>query len=947
MKFRRSRSLEGWGLRAKFGRSCARGKISQSEILEPRTLLSGIATLASFVPYPVGVDPGIHVAVDGNGNLYATMADGGAWGDGTVVEVPAGSAEENLPILLASFNGTDGASPMSGVILDGSGNLYGTTTGGGAFNDGAIFEIVKGSNTITTLASFNGLNGSVPDGLVLNGGNLFGVAEYGGLGYNGVTGSGEGTIFELASGSNSISVLAPFNDAGDSQPNLPNSPIFMDGNGNIYGTTSAGGNSSDGTIYELPAGGNAVTALASFNGENGFGGSLSGLVMDDSGNLFGTSLQNEIAAGQFGDGLVYELAAGSNSIATVAQFNNSVGSGIYSGLTLDGSGDLFGTAAYAPDYAQNLEGEIFKIPAGTNSVTIFPFAAGQSPLGSLTAGPGGDLFGVTSGARGEAFEFSGSTITPIASLNAAQQINTPQYGLVEDKLGDLFGIAQNNSGFGSSGGVYELPAGGNAVTQLASFNSPLDFGMTIDSGGNLYGLLENPNSPGTDEVIELASGTRLIDVLGNVTDSNGPLLASAGGNLFGATSDGGSSDLGSIYEIANGTDTVTTLASFNGADGSDPGGQLAIDSSGNVYGVTQSGGANGVGTIFEIANGSNTITVLYSFTGQADGGNPDSGITMSSGGNLYGATATGGANGDGTIFELPAGSNAVNLIYSFTYSDVNDSFPNFPLTVDSQGDVFGTMAAGGAAGEGSVYEIVQGSDELSILGAFNAPSPGDFSGDDPNGGLLLNNAGQLFGTTVGGGTAGFGTVFQLATSPAPALSSFTINGGAAQRSMDTLLTLVFSQPVNLNNGVTLMERATGGGSPTPITFTPTSSDGGITWNFTFPNYEGGSLPNGVYDLALNADEISGGTSNLPMLGGNQTFTFHRLFGDIDGNGIVNNYDYLQFRKAYGQIVGSPNYNAAFDFDSNGIINNADYLQFRMDYGVILNYTPAGTESLLK
>lgn len=166
---------------------------------------------------------------------------------------------------------------------------------------------------------------------------------------------------------------------------------------------------------------------------------------------------------------------------------------------------------------------------------------------------------------------------------------------------------------------------------------------------------------------------------------------------------------------------------------------------------------------------------------------------------------------------------------------------------------------------------------------------------------------------------------------APAITSFVVNAGAAQRSMVTQLTLVFNEPVALNNAISLLQQATGNGSATPMNFSIASSDQ-MTWTLTFPSGIGGSLPDGTYGLVVTAADVTGVSSSLPMAGDNQTFTFDRLFGDIDGNGIVNNADYLQFKFSYAKLAGSAGYNAGFDYDANGVINNADYFQFKKRYG---------------
>ncbi len=108
---------------------------------------------------PMAKTPMPALIMDSSGNLYGTAERGGAHGDGTVFELATGSSTITA---LASFNGTNGEDPYAGVIMDSSGNLYGTTYGGGASGDGTVFELAKGSSTITTLASFNGTNGEDP-----------------------------------------------------------------------------------------------------------------------------------------------------------------------------------------------------------------------------------------------------------------------------------------------------------------------------------------------------------------------------------------------------------------------------------------------------------------------------------------------------------------------------------------------------------------------------------------------------------------------------------------------------------------------------------------------------------------------------------------------------------------------------------------------------------------
>src|SRR5665213_3322839 len=267
------------------------------ETLERRVLLSGYALsqIGVFGVNASGANPQSTLAVDSIGNLYGTASRGGASGDGTIFEIAKGSGTITT---LASFNGTNGANTEAGVTLDAAGDLYGTTDGGGDSNAGTVFEIAKGSGTITTLASFNFTNGANPSaGVALDAsGNLYGTTN-------------EGTVFKIAKGSGTITTLIA-NGASIL------GGVTLDASGNLYGTTDIGGTSNDGTVFEIAKGLSTTRTLASFNGTNGQN-PASELTLDASGNLYGTAING----GSSGDGTVFEIAKGSATIATLASFN--------------------------------------------------------------------------------------------------------------------------------------------------------------------------------------------------------------------------------------------------------------------------------------------------------------------------------------------------------------------------------------------------------------------------------------------------------------------------------------------------------------------------------------------------------------------------------------------------------------------------------------------------
>ena len=271
---------------------------------------------------------------------------------------------------LASFNDTNGRQPLAGPILDSrSGNLYGTTAYGGTSNDGTVFEMAAGSNTITTLASFSGISNGAASGLILDSSsrNLYGTTSDGG--------SGDGTVFELAAGSHTITTLASFNGSNGAHPGAG---LIMDSSGNFYGTTDGGGSNSDGTVFELAAGSDTITALGSFNSINGRH-PQAGLIMDSSSDLYGTTDNGGLSG--FGAGTVFEIAAGSHTIATLASFQGSKGlyglGAVPGGLVRDNSGNLYGTTSNGGDFEA---GTVFKVSA-------------RSPTLNVTSSPNPSVFG--------------------------------------------------------------------------------------------------------------------------------------------------------------------------------------------------------------------------------------------------------------------------------------------------------------------------------------------------------------------------------------------------------------------------------------------------------------------------------------------------------------------------------------------------------------------------
>jgi len=266
------------------------------------------------------------------------------------------------------------------------------------------------------------------------------------------------------------------------------------------------------------------------------------------------------------------------------------------------------------------------------------------------------------------------------------------------------------------------------------------------------------------------------------------LIADDAGDLYGTTDGGGQSGCcGTVFKLTNDRTESVLYAFKGGSDGSDPDGALMLDASGNLYGTTLFGGggtgcdngSNGCGTVFKLAP-DGTETVLHAFQGGSDGWQPGSNIVMDQSGDLYGTTGAGGtgcgSQGCGTVFEVQPNGTKITL---HQFQDGADgAIPTGPLIVDSAGNLYGTTLGGGGCslyqgGCGTVFELTQGGQE-SILYAFQ----GGTDGLGPLGGVIMDGAGNLYGTTgAGGAESCCGVVFEVPAGGGSETVLYSFRGG--------------------------------------------------------------------------------------------------------------------------------------------------------------------------
>jgi uncharacterized repeat protein (TIGR03803 family) len=363
-----------------------------------------------------GISPVLGLIFDASGNLYGVASEGGADGDGAVFELtPAGGGAWTETTIFSFKGGTHGSIPVGGVIFDSAGDLYGTTKLGGSKNVGVAYKLKKSHAGVwseTVLHNFGSVagDGEYPTGsLVFDGsGNLYGTTQGGGAYTNGTERSG-GTVFKLTASGTTFteSVLHSFGNGTDGAS--PRCNLIFDSYEVLYGTTFGGGTYGNGTVFELALVGTAWTesVLYSFDPGNFVDGAApaAGLILDASGNLYGTNTGGYLVYANSG-GTVFELSK-SGAVWTekvLTSFSHYFYSPAYpySGLVFSSAGDLYGTNLQGNGSFGGFNGGVFELtPAGGgtwNESTIYNFDGphGSEPaIGSLIFDSSGNLYGAT------------------------------------------------------------------------------------------------------------------------------------------------------------------------------------------------------------------------------------------------------------------------------------------------------------------------------------------------------------------------------------------------------------------------------------------------------------------------------------------------------------------------------------------------------------------------
>ncbi len=641
---------------------------------------------------------------------------------------------------------TFGANPQNLEMMPYNGKLYGTTSRGGVYDFGTIFEYDPATNTYTKKFDFgpnvSQTGGSPKGSLLLYNNKFYGLgADYGA--------SGAGVIFEWDPATNIYTKKYDLAGAGGSSPQ--NSLRLF--NNKMYGTTASGGTSNIGVVFEWDPATNIFTKLVDMNGSGAgtYGWTLYSNVTAYNNKLYCMTQQG--GQNNFGTLLMIDplLAYGSNTII-LKHFDNTSGGAANNNEMIVYNNKLYGCLNSG---GANGQGTLFELnPAGNVFTKLADFnytATGGGPQGRLVQN-GSKFIGLCSSGgingTGTVYEWDPANPTTVVkkydflSNNFDNTIN-PGSTLV--LLNSKFYAVSYNGGYVNQGNLFEYDYAVNTVTKKKTFNAAengrIPFGKPVLLDGKLYGICyQGPQEIfGTpygclwsfDPSTSVYSRKFLFNYPNNAANGRAPVSAPVAynGKLYGTTNNGGTSDIGVFYEYDPITDTYVKK-DIQPIGGSYPVGEPTVYNN-KLYGMTNANGIGNGGIIYSYDPATAVLSKLFDVQ---NGGSiaPNGAFTLYNN-KLYGTTSGGGANSSGGVFVYDPVANTASTLASFS-SAGGVTVSNAPTLYNNK---FYMLASGGGAnGRGSVLQFDPATNALTSIYSFSTNTGGN--GYDPTGGLTVN-----------------------------------------------------------------------------------------------------------------------------------------------------------------------------------------------------------------
>jgi uncharacterized repeat protein (TIGR03803 family) len=652
---------------------------------DPVTSLYTVKFDFDFTNAANGRNPGGNLTLSNNGKMYGTTQLGGKYDLGVLFEY---DPVINKLTKRLDFERTANGSYPCDLTASSDGKLYGLTRSGGTKGHGVLFEFNPNNNTFVKKIDFDGKgNGSYPVGSLTfgNNGKLYGVTAFGGVNGYSVGTSGYGVIFEYDPIAGTVAKRVDFDLTARGA--YPMASLTLGVNGKLYGTTYSGGLNLVGVLFEFDPSSNQFIKKVDFEVTKTGGEPLGALLADKQEILIGTTT----TGGSSSNGVLFEFNSVTGVLVKRFDFDGKEKGGRPRGnLTFGNNGRVYGMTQFGG--GNLLQGVIFEYDALTKGVIkkidFGNFNGGKNPVGNLYQGKG-KLFGLSNfggdNNAGTLFDVDlvDGTLTKKADFGDADRGQYPTGSLVSGNNGKLYSTT-SGGGKNLAGVLFEYDTSLNKVIKKVDFDSingsrPVG-DLILASNGKLYGTtsMGGKNSRGVLFEYDLATSqlTKKIDFDGKVKGDfpRGNLIIASNEKIYGVATYGGIYNQGVIFEYDMSTNVYSKKIDFDSAsNGALPYGGLVLNKDGKVYGMTTFGGIRNLGILFEYIIETNTLSKIVDFDGITTGAYPIGGLTLSGNGNLYGMTSAGGINNSGILFEFNPTTNLLSKKFDFVGS--NGSMP--------------------------------------------------------------------------------------------------------------------------------------------------------------------------------------------------------------------------------------------------------------------------------
>jgi len=672
--------------------------------------------------------------------LWGMTSEGGNDNGGVIFKTDTNGLNQSV---VYSFDIIEGTSFVGEPCEAANGKLYGMTSTGGTFGFGIIYEYDPSNNAYKKLFDFNSIGGKLPLGSLIqaSNGKFYGMTSQGGT-------NDLGTLFEFNIVNNTFNKKIDFD--GINKGSNPEGSLVQASNGKLYGMTPSGGSDYQGVLFDFNPNNYTFNKILNFTGNNGSKPHGS-LIEASNGKLYGLTREGGIG----NSGILFEYTLSQDTVIVKYKFGPANGRYPNGSLMQASNGKLYGLTSRG---GTDDKGTIFKYNLSSSVLTkLYDFdnaSGGFGPQGSLTEDINGKLYGFA------------KKISSYSSIIYEYDFNTGVYTNKTDGGHNGYSFMKTSGGtmYAVYIGIFIYTPVDNSITYKVSsqtyhYGSEPKGRLLKASNGKLYGMTwgGGVNSKGvlfeydtvTNELI------KKLDFDGAEKGENpmGSLMQASNGKLYGMTWSGGTNDKGVLFEFNVSTNTYTKKTDFNETNGSNPYGGLTETSNGKLYGMTERGGSNSRGVLFEYTPSNNILTVVFNFA-DAVGTDPYGSLIQASNGKLYGMTLRGGTNNKGVLFEFDPATNTYTKKVDFDIT--NGASPYGSLTEASNGKLYGMTSSGGTNNEGVLFEYDIATNILTKKLDFDDVD----KGKTPKGSLMQASNGKLYGMTYDGGINDMGVMFE-------------------------------------------------------------------------------------------------------------------------------------------------------------------------------------------